>query len=127
MKIMDPMKMALKKEEETSLERLLRLKIEQRRINLINEISWITKQQKIAKTKGFVNFNKQLNRTDFVEHSNKVYPRAHDDRFVDKEIPKIYSRFSNAGQAVIPYDKQLPRETKISASQLSSFLPEDDY
>jgi hypothetical protein len=123
---MDPMKMPMKKEEKSHLERVLGRKIEERRNMLVNEPSWIVTQQKIAKTKGFVTFHKQLNRTDYVDRQQKVNNCTNEDRYTDRKIPKIYSRFSNAGQAVIPYHKQLPKETKILESHLSSISQEDD-
>lgn len=120
------MKLPLKKEEPFESEKILKVKEQQRRFNLSQEIPWIDQQQKVARTKGFVNFDKQLVRTDFAVHSNRVYASAHEDRFLEKQIPSIYSKYSNAGSCLIPYKKQLPRHTQISMSQFSTIGDTDN-
>lgn len=114
------MKLPLKKEEPFESEKILKAKEQQRRFNLSQEIPWIEQQQKVARTKGFVNFDKQLVRTDFAVHSNRIYASAHEDRFWEKQIPSLYSKYSNAGRGLIPYKKQLPRHTQISMSQFTT-------
>ncbi|CAI2365251.1 unnamed protein product [Moneuplotes crassus] len=110
-KNIDPMEIGLKRDIE--YER----RVEMRKKNIRAETPWIKRLQKSSKTKGFVNFDQQINRTDFVEHSNKVYPRAHDERFVYREIPQISTKFRRSGKAVVDYSKQLPRISNFSLTR----------
>lgn len=120
------MSVSLKKEEQSDFDMIVQKRQHERRVNISQEIPWIKQLQKHSKTKGMIDFNKQITRPDFVESNSKSYARANEERFQYKQIPKIYSRYTSYGQAVIPYDKQLPAHKLDSIFKYSTLEAKDE-
>ena len=99
------MRLPLKLEEQFESEKLIQEKEHQRRVNISQETPWIVQQQRICKTKGHISFGKQLDRSRRSIYSSSELLCKNEDRFEMREIPKVSSKFTNAGQAVIPYSK----------------------
>jgi hypothetical protein len=114
------MKLPLKKEELFEKEKIVSARVEERRLNISQEVPWIIQQQKIAKTKGFYNFDKMLDRGKLNIYSSAEKLCKNEDRFKIREIPRSYSKYSNSGQRVISLNKQLPRFSREKMDEYMS-------